>query len=152
MNKIIDRLGKWGTNNVWDNGKIVMNEYCIVVLNEDFEHAYKKPNEFMMQKIRDYIDMTADYNLTLEIPTVKEIKAGIAELCGRKRDRVMYSFGKDLPKVNARYMLDLIDNLKVTEITYSTPKHPVKFKGKHGIGILLPIASYDENKGYKLVC
>lgn len=152
MNKIVDRLSKWGTNNVWDNGKVVMNEYCIVILNDDFEHTHQEINDFMMDKVRTHIDMVSDFEKELEVPTVKDIKAAISELCGRKRSqRVLYCFGENLPCVNARYMLDLIDNLKVTEIKYSTPKHPLVFKGKYGIGILLPVASYEQTKGYKVV-
>lgn len=152
MNKIIERMSKWGADNVWDNGKIIMNNYCIVSLNEDFEHTYEEPNEFMMQKIREHFDITADYDKTLEFPNAKEIKSAISELCGRKYStRVAYCFGDNMPTVNARFMFDLIDNLKVEKVMYESIRKPILFIGKYGRAILLPIVGSGDKKGFKII-
>ncbi len=83
MNKLVEKLSKWNADVVASNGHIIMNNYAIVEFNEDFEHSYKPLNDFMLDKIRNIIEM--DFDKTLECPSAKEIKSAISELCGRKR-------------------------------------------------------------------
>lgn len=155
MNKIIERIGKWGTNNVRDNNITIMNDYCIVIMKDEFPHTYNDFDDNFLSKVRKLVDDVAEYDKELEVPTVKEIKTAISVLCGRKySQRVLYCFGKDLPTVNARFMLDIIDNLKVNEIMYGGQKKPLYFKGEYGNAILLPMCSYNcsynIDKGYRL--
>ena len=100
----------------------------------------------------------ADYTVSLQLPTIKELKADIKiakngvefgryhiEYIGRKIV-VLYDFGYGLPLVNAEYLLTMLEALPDCE-AFAVPgmtSHPVYFRSGNDDGILLPVHKRQE--------
>lgn len=121
---------------------------------KDFVGATDKKVVFLVDEPIDFADSEAKtidvtntvkemqkFTKTLELPDVKKYKADIKEMVGRKRAvPLMYSFGTDLPVVNAFYLLDVLEAINDdTACFYSTDKMPLYIVWQHGLAIICPI-------------
>ena len=100
----------------------------------------------------------ADYTVSLQLPTIKELKADIKIAkngieFGRyhidrngKKIFVLYDFGYGLPLVNAEYLLSMLEALPECE-AFAVPgkvNHPIYFRSGNDDGILLPVYKMQE--------
>lgn len=137
--------------NNFTNDWYYANDYMAIQSFEPLEETYNEMTDYIKRQLKYLFDCTK-YNKLLDLPDIKEIKASIKELCGRKRSLVGYEFGDIL--VNARYLIELMQTVDALEIWYDEPKKPLYIIGKKGTAILLPI-SFNKNmvreKGCKLL-
>lgn len=81
------------------------------------------------------------FDKELELPSSKEIKESIKDLVGRKQDRVEFCFGHDLPTVNARYLLNIIDGRKEVKCFYEDKNKPLRIEADGLWCCIYPIKS-----------
>ena len=101
----------------------------------------------------------SDYTVKLVLPTVKELKQDmkIAKLAGAdagnvhvrvdgKRMDFVYDFGVDLPMVNAKYLVDMLEALPECEAFARSGmlNAPIYFVSGEDDGILLPVRKTSE--------
>lgn len=77
----------------------------------------------------------------LELPTTGELKQYIADPGSPRLSdgTVVYDFGPELPRVNAKYLKDMVDVFPDAEAFCDGTKKPIAFISLKGDGLLLPI-------------
>ena len=77
----------------------------------------------------------------LELPTTGELKQYIADPGSPRLSdgTVVYDFGPELPRVNAKYLKDMVDVFPDAEAFCDGTKKPIVFISLKGDGLLLPI-------------
>lgn len=83
----------------------------------------------------------------LELPDVGELRAYIKTEKARKKaisdkSAIFYDFSDDLPRVNAVYLLDMLEILPGCTATASSRGalvNPIYFESEHGDGVLCPV-------------
>lgn len=77
----------------------------------------------------------------LELPTTGELKQYIADPGSPRLSdgTVVYDFGPELPRVNAKYLKDMVDVFPDAEAFCDGTKKPLVFISMKGDGLLLPI-------------
>lgn len=82
--------------------------------------------------------MTVDGEPTeLQLPTIGELKACIAEQKGRSQKR--YDFGDGLPLVNPEYLRDMMEIFPNAAVKSYGINRPIIFESDAGDGLMLPI-------------
>lgn len=79
---------------------------------------------------------------TLTLPTPGELRKYIADPSNRMvnaRGDKLYDFGDDLPRVNAKYLLEMMVLLPDAVVTCDGLTKPLVFKSEAGDGLLLPV-------------
>ena len=139
--KLINKMRKYnvspsGNENVMlmakENSTVIVGSYSIVVFEQSLSEldptreliSFPEPADFLKEKIKEMFD---DDYVAMKLPEVADIKAGIKSITNKRNERVLYCFGKDLPWCNARYLLDIVENLKPTDIYYKNTKSPIMF-------------------------
>lgn len=152
IERLIKQMGSMTNEQkfIWNNDNIIMTHYVVIKLNVDkIAQIYEPMNEHLVNTFGKLESI--DYDKDLPVPTVKEMKTEISNLVGRNRSqRVLYHFGDNLPTVNARYLMNLIEGLEVTEIKFNNSKSALKLIGKNGTAYLLPVHSMETSKGYRV--
>lgn len=87
---------------------------------------------------------TVANHFVLDLPTIEELKAMIAEDRAEKKKFSMYTFGTaedgtQLPTVNPAYLLDMLTAFPDARATCENAVKQIVFTSAYGDGILLPI-------------
>lgn len=158
---LIKRMYNWIPHSrisMWNTDNTVVIDYGFVDFSEDIIMPYEvgKITDNMITIVNNH--RNADYSIEMDLPSLKELKSELKSLVGNNRTKlVTYDFSDsgDLPRVNARFLIQLVEGLNATKI-YCTKENPkkscIKVCGTLGTAYLLPVNYYGtDSKGMKVV-
>ena len=108
----------------WNDDKYfyIANTHRILRLNEKPDVSISAPDPKLIKLINDFLNFEKhNYERTI-IPSLAEIKQGIAEIVGKKRDIVTWGCSNFV--INARYMVKAMEILN-SNVGYA----PIDFHG-----------------------
>ena len=122
-----------------DGRQCVCDGYRAVRLNVPVDglKQVETPTPFDLAKVYP----TEPQPTTLDLPSSAELRAYIADPnTPRLSDgRVLYDFGENLPRVDAKWLKDMVDLLPGAVATCDGLVKPIIFKSDKGDGLLLPV-------------
>lgn len=164
INTLISRIKRWNDSyghgkKAWFGNNTLVNDFSVTVFNEVVQpkEELEPMNDKLYENAMNHFNM--ELNKELEVPNLKELKEELKALVGRNRSElVVYDFDAsgDLPRVNARYLIQMMEGLDVYRITCNEENNrkrkPIKLYGKHGTAVLMPMNYFGtDSKGLKRV-
>lgn len=138
---LIKRVSKWSDNHyfkkhtLWFDGKnTIIQDFSVIVFKADKiipPVEFGEASEELIKNAMNHFNKELDKEL--ELPSLKELKNDLKALVGKNRNTlVTYDFDDsgDLPRVNARYLIHMMEGLDVYRITCGTKIQPIKLYGK----------------------
>lgn len=137
---------KWGVSYVDEaNRQYVVDGFRAFIFNEKCDSVPISDEKLFKSEVINLCKkvMPTEWKEELEIPDrnalATYIKAEKAKRSKRDKSPIVYNFGKNLPMVNAEYLLDMLDGIQDGTL-YNTGMYSVIYiKGLNGEAVLAPM-------------
>lgn len=143
-----------------ENGYLVYDRFRILKTADPvpgcrLETEENKTIKYMSNLMKELYSLEKDYRMR-EIPSAKEIRQEIRQICGRKRDRVVMRYRADMPALNAKEVIKGLEALNAENLYIAWNNYRINpvfivsdddTEAAENVMLILPVIASEEKIG-----